>query len=76
MSFFIIQLTCILIDYLETSENQISSLMMRYDTLYATNRALVTDLEDNATEVCQPYAYVLHSVVTIFTKDLKEMADL
>lgn len=33
------------------SENQINSLMMRYDTLYATNQALVQDLEGNATEV-------------------------
>lgn len=38
-------------DYLEMSENQIGSLMMRYDTLHVTNQSLVTDLEGNATEV-------------------------
>lgn len=40
-----------LIDYLEMSENQINSLMMRYDTLHATNESLVADLEGNAAMV-------------------------
>ena len=33
------------------SENQINSLMMRYDTLHATNQSLVADLEGNAAMV-------------------------
>ena len=44
-------LASILTDYLEMSENQISSLMMRYDTLHATNQSLVADLEGNAAMV-------------------------
>ncbi|XP_067942313.1 coiled-coil domain-containing protein 42 homolog [Watersipora subatra] len=38
-------------NYLEMSENQINSLMMRYETLHATNESLVTDLEGNATQL-------------------------
>jgi len=34
------------------SENQINSLMMRYETLSATHDGLVKDLEGNATQVC------------------------
>ena len=45
-------LASILTDYLEMSENQINSLMMRYDTLHATNQSLVADLEGNAAMVC------------------------
>lgn len=38
-------------NYLEMSENQINSLMMRYETLSATHDGLVKDLEGNATQL-------------------------
>ena len=53
------------LDYLEMSENQINSLMMRYETLHATNEGLVTDLEGNATQVCVR-AYNIVRVVCSF----------